>query len=127
MLISKFRRRAMTASGILCLVGAFGLGVVSPAAAAPELTLTILQEGSYTASLCGLDIAGDEGRCVYDVRSGGKAVFTMRPPEGGPIEVRVIPRRGSSVYERVVPDRLNVCFLTGGTADAPTATEVKCE
>jgi hypothetical protein len=128
MLISKFRRRATAASGILCLVGAFGLGVVSPAAAAPELTMTIIHSGPYTASLCGLDIAGDEGRCVYNVASGGKAVFTMRPPEGGPIEARVVPSRpGGFVDIRIVPDRLNVCFLTGGTGNEPTVDEVKCE
>jgi hypothetical protein len=127
MLISKFRRRAATASGVLCLVGAFGVGVVSPAAAAaPELTMTIIQGGPYTASLCGLDIAGDEGRCTYNVPSGGNAVFTMRPPAGGPIEARVVPR-GGFVDLRIVPDRLNVCFLTGGTRTAPTVEEVKCE
>jgi hypothetical protein len=126
MLISKFRRRVGRASGVVCMVGAFGLGVVSPAAAQEELTLTIFQNGPYTASLCGLDIAGDEGRCVYDVPSGGKAVFTMRPPAGGPIEARVVPR-GGFVDQRIVPDRLNVCFVTGGTAAEPTVEEVKCE
>ncbi|GLZ29657.1 hypothetical protein Lesp02_18470 [Lentzea sp. NBRC 105346] len=107
------------------LGAAFALLVPATSAVAqpkPEpVTVTIKQNGDYTATLCAADTL--EGRCLDGAKKGDTKTFTVRPQKGTPIEVRVVVDKGGSAFQNFTADGPTLNIETGGNAKNPTATK----
>lgn len=85
---------------------------------AQAVTVTINQQGNYTAALCVGDIL--EARCVDGVRRGQTRTFTVNPPANSPVSVRLLVNGGGSADADVVTGGNALRFQTGGSAARPT-------
>ncbi len=86
--------------------------------AAQAVTVTVNQQGNYTAALCVGDIL--EARCVEGVRRGQTRTFTVNPPANSPVSVRLLVNGGGDASIDVVTRGNALRFQTGGSAARPT-------
>lgn len=99
---------------------------ITPAAHAKlRVRVEVLNAGSYTAHICGLDWLG--GYCESGVRKGQTADFTVEPRDAyDPIEIRVVVSKGGSEYFHAPTLGRKSCFEARGTAKNPTVEQVPC-
>ncbi|TWP50336.1 CHRD domain-containing protein [Lentzea tibetensis] len=113
---------------VLGAAGALAFGVLAPVMAvaaqpnAQPVTVTIKQNGDYTATLCAADIL--EGRCLDGAKKGDTKTFTVKPPKNSPnIEVRVVVNGGGSTFQNFTADGPKLDIETGGNKQNPTAVK----
>jgi hypothetical protein len=132
--------RKVLAIGVLAAAGA-GLLALTPTASASQfepthrkivrrvpapqpVTVVITHRGRYVTATCAMDIL--EGRCQFDIKRGQTRTFTVKPPAGSPISIRVVPNRGDSTEAAFPPKAAVLCFVTAGNRNHPTVTQVAC-
>ena len=118
-------RRISTAAAMVGAAGAIGLGMASSAtaAAAPaKVTVKVTQKGNYTAAVCVGDIL--EARCTEGIRKGQTKTFTVAPPKGSPVSVRVVVEGGGSDEKSVVSNKTQLKFETAGSKAKPVVKQV---
>ncbi|WP_242907434.1 hypothetical protein [Actinomadura terrae] len=117
-------RRIATAAALVGAAGVIGLGMAASAdAAAPaKVTVKVTQKGNYTAAICVGDIL--EARCADDVGKGQTRTFTVAPPKGTAVSVRVVVKGGGSAEKSVAGNKSQLKFETAGSKAKPVVKQV---
>ncbi|TDD94632.1 hypothetical protein [Actinomadura rubrisoli] len=122
---NKISARRLTATALMVgAAGALGLGAASSAgaAAAPaKVTVKVAQKGNYTATVCVGDIL--EARCTEGIRKGQTKTFTVAPPKGSAVSVRVVVDGGGSAEKSVVSNKTQLKFETAGSKAKPSVKQ----